>query len=1173
MGIDDKKMKRKAAKGKRREVRYEPLEPRLLLSADFVPVALDADLPLTQVDELIIDVDLDQVEQANQFVIEGLEPVTVPDTLSAESDIEPETAPRTTETETTDTAAADEVVTIENDTALIGDVRQLMQTYWLDKLAMNTQAAVTAPTTAETATVQEVIVVDSAIDNYQALIDSLVTDYRATHQDANQPDQDDSPAVEIRSADYQPGIIRFDDAPGLRVLVLDDQRDGLDQISDLLSDFDDLAELHIFAHGAMGAMRLGNTTVNADTLSRRASQLKTWDNAFQPEGDILLYGCNVGDGSEGLDFVNRLSELISADVAASDDITGISGDWQLENTIGDVSAAAVLQASDWQGNLEIVNIIPGITDVTELNDELLVVLQQLSQLATSLGNLSLPAELGVTIDDFAVVNDLITVLDFAGNVNPVGTTIDEVVIDLQTRLDAALASTSLEGLLTISGGFDDVAEELLFNLAGQVSSNIDLTLAGITTQFQNALSQIAGDPELATLVSGDALNITLPTITSDTNLAALISLDIDFGFSLGEYLANGTPLVDTDYFIGLKQFDMQTRVSTTNLDATDLINDNPDTVQLGVQDATLVLQATSVMTFANGDVRGRQNLQSLAATLATDLLVFDNTATFSAELPVVAGLAGLGDLSAIGTPIILINDATIGDGEISVKLDFKLSDTFLPTLKSLFTDVNLDFASLDLSIPGLPFEIDGFDFVALVLDPIRDYLNKLFDFSTLGIDAALDDFFALFDALKLFKGINLPGFDWDAPNFDWPGLFGVPDFAGFQLKYAALLERLIPGFDLPNLDFATFKGNIAALGMPDLRSAFSNLLADIQLAFDFELSTDYTLDELVAAIEFRLGRLPSLDTLSTYLQSMLPQLAGLAVNPGPVGFAVLFDSVTKELRFDFDLDLQRLDQNIFSDSNIASLETELNAFLSNAADADFLSSLGIDTDSLAAFDFSFPILPGQVPAFDLRSELDIAFSVGVALEKLLNNTGFDIATDGFFELDRFDAELELITSDLVRDIELFPGKLTLSLLDGTELAMGGKLKGELLGRASFAELGTPGFLSNALSLTPTVPFESNLLFGVSGALVDSGIFGKLSGLGTPVIRLSDDNLLDNNGLSGLQLDLDFVPGDDFRATLKSLFNDFTIDFNTLDLSIPDFPFDFDVAAKLQPVLDLSLIHI
>ena len=54
-------------------------------------------------------------------------------------------------------------------------------------------------------------------------------------------------------------------------------------------------------------------------------------------GDLLLYGCNVGAGASGQQFVESLAQLTGADVAASDDVTGgvaVGGDWELESVTG-----------------------------------------------------------------------------------------------------------------------------------------------------------------------------------------------------------------------------------------------------------------------------------------------------------------------------------------------------------------------------------------------------------------------------------------------------------------------------------------------------------------------------------------------------------------------------------------------------------------------------------------------------------------------------------------------------------------------------------------------------------------------------------------------------------------------------------------------------------------------
>ena len=59
--------------------------------------------------------------------------------------------------------------------------------------------------------------------------------------------------------------------------------------------------------------------------------------ALSKTGDLLLYGCNVAKGDDGLAFINTLSALTGADVAASNDITGKLGDWVFEATTGQIN--------------------------------------------------------------------------------------------------------------------------------------------------------------------------------------------------------------------------------------------------------------------------------------------------------------------------------------------------------------------------------------------------------------------------------------------------------------------------------------------------------------------------------------------------------------------------------------------------------------------------------------------------------------------------------------------------------------------------------------------------------------------------------------------------------------------------------------------------------------------
>lgn len=129
--------------------------------------------------------------------------------------------------------------------------------------------------------------------------------------------------------------------PGLEVVLLDDNRNGIAQITQALKGRLGLSSLHIVAHGEAGKLWLGAGFVDSNTLEQYKTDLQFWAIAFAPDADILLYGCNVAAGETGRQFVRFLSQLTGADVAASNNLTGsaaLGGDWELEVKFGNVAA-------------------------------------------------------------------------------------------------------------------------------------------------------------------------------------------------------------------------------------------------------------------------------------------------------------------------------------------------------------------------------------------------------------------------------------------------------------------------------------------------------------------------------------------------------------------------------------------------------------------------------------------------------------------------------------------------------------------------------------------------------------------------------------------------------------------------------------------------------------------
>ncbi|WP_319777230.1 DUF4347 domain-containing protein [Maridesulfovibrio sp.] len=161
----------------------------------------------------------------------------------------------------------------------------------------------------------EVVVIDSAVEDKQAILNSVSDD--------------------------------------MTVIVLESGQ-GLSRVSDLLADMTDIDALHIVSHGESNQITLGGEVIASGNLGDHANELISWQDAFSADADILLYGCNVADSSEADEFLGRIAALTGADVSASDDPTGaenLGGDWELEVKSGSVETDEIVVA-DYDGTLD-----------------------------------------------------------------------------------------------------------------------------------------------------------------------------------------------------------------------------------------------------------------------------------------------------------------------------------------------------------------------------------------------------------------------------------------------------------------------------------------------------------------------------------------------------------------------------------------------------------------------------------------------------------------------------------------------------------------------------------------------------------------------------------------------------------------------------------------------------
>lgn len=124
--------------------------------------------------------------------------------------------------------------------------------------------------------------------------------------------------------------------PESRVVLLERDRDGIEQISQVLQHHQNISEIHLVAHGSPDCLYLGNSRLSLETLPQYAARLRQWRGAIAQGANILLYGCRVA--AEGLGLVNALHTLTGASIAAASQPVG-QGNWQLDQQIGAIAAS------------------------------------------------------------------------------------------------------------------------------------------------------------------------------------------------------------------------------------------------------------------------------------------------------------------------------------------------------------------------------------------------------------------------------------------------------------------------------------------------------------------------------------------------------------------------------------------------------------------------------------------------------------------------------------------------------------------------------------------------------------------------------------------------------------------------------------------------------------------
>ena len=137
---------------------------------------------------------------------------------------------------------------------------------------------------------RELIVIDAAVENSQALLDSIL-------------DENPDKTFEIQ--------------------FLNSRENGFSHITELLASSEAKYDaIHILSHGDEGEVHLGSDVITSDNIHDQLTDLAQWSESLSDGADLLFYGCDLAGNTDGQDLLEKISAITGADVAASDDLTG-----------------------------------------------------------------------------------------------------------------------------------------------------------------------------------------------------------------------------------------------------------------------------------------------------------------------------------------------------------------------------------------------------------------------------------------------------------------------------------------------------------------------------------------------------------------------------------------------------------------------------------------------------------------------------------------------------------------------------------------------------------------------------------------------------------------------------------------------------------------------------------
>jgi Ca2+-binding RTX toxin-like protein len=554
-------------------------------------------------------------------------------------------------------------------------------------------------------------------------------------------------------------------ANGDRVFLLNSSQDGVAQISQVLSQFQDIAAIHIVSHGQAGGLQLGSADLSLNTLSRYSSALQSWTPHLSKGADVLLYGCDVALGDTGNTFIQELSRFLGADIAASNNLTGSAkqdGDWTLEVNTGAIAAKLAFDAATIAGY------------------------------------------------DYTLLTPL-----SSAQVNAVSTGLDSFFTTLQTQLNTQITGSRLPlvgtGLQSATQFFNAPFRNAIKSQLDVVAASATPTIEGVQTALFNSLGDLLGVANAqaipVTFTNGNHFSFNLSLKKA---IAAATPIQLDLGlpalqFSSGASL---TPAVGYDFALnfGLNGGNFQVNTSAANelkIDLSAKANTLNATAKLGllqlsVQDsATAPTQLSGAIVVDLQGTAGALTLTpSLSGGLATNAQInLDLSTTFGSAFP--SFKTGLGINWGIN-PDFSLKQFDVSLNTVQIDLGSVVSNFIAPIvshinqaikpIKPVIDILESKIPVLDIRLADLVPGVEG--------DSLRKFLDVYNALDSLG-NVSSSGSFTLIDSLKLGDYITGSLFDLSSTGLRSADFSKKPLAANsIPLSFQSLIDR---GIQLPIL--------------------------------------------------------------------------------------------------------------------------------------------------------------------------------------------------------------------------------------------------------------------------------------------------------------------------------------------------------------------------------------